>query len=153
MWGEKLPPYFTDNEFRRISKILNSFSRDIDYITTINGVPNCMVIDKETESNKIKPKDGFVGLGGGVVKPIGLANVAKFKKYLDPSIKVIGCGGLSTGEDVFQYILAGADAVEIATQFLIEGENCFRRITEELRDITVKKGYTELSQFHGKLKT
>jgi len=81
-----------------------------------------------------------------------LANVAKFKKYLDKSIQVIGCGGVSTGEDVFQYILAGADAVEIATQFLIEGEDCFKRITEELIYIMKKKGYTKLSQFHGKLK-
>nr|QBK92190.1 MAG: dihydroorotate dehydrogenase [Pithovirus LCPAC304] len=148
--GVKLPPYFDDCSFQSVADIINDFE-ELDYITTINGVPNCLVIDTKTEAPVIKPKNGHGGLGGGVTKPIGLANVATFRKYLDPRIKIIGCGGVCTGEDVFQYLLCGADAVEIGTQFLHEGVTCFERICVELQELMRGKGYHNITEFQGKL--
>lgn len=147
--GVKLPPYFEDFYFEQVASLINEFD-EIDYIVTINGVPNCLVIDTLTEQPSIKPKEGFGGVGGTMTKPIGLANVSKFRKYLDPRIKIIGCGGISTGEDVFQYILCGAHAVEVATQFLLEGEECFKRLIGELKDILKEKGYASIRDFRGK---
>ena len=148
--GVKLPPYFDEQSFQNVADIINQFE-ELDYITTINGVPNCLVVDTETEAPVIKPKNGHGGLGGGVTKPIGLANVATFRRYLDPRIKIIGCGGVCTGDDVFQYLLCGADAVEIGTQFLNEGVTCFERVTEELQGIMRGKGYHNIAEFQGKL--
>lgn len=148
--GVKLPPYFDEKSFMEVSSLLNEFS-DLDYITTINGVPNCLVVDTYTEDPVIKPKEGYGGVGGSITKPIGLANVSKFRKYLDSRIKIIGCGGICTGEDAFQYLLCGADAVETATQFLHEGESCFDRILKELQQIMREKEYENLKTFRGKL--
>lgn len=148
--GVKLPPYFDRSDIFKVAEIINSFE-EIDYVTTINGVPNCLIVDTESEEAVIKPKKGFGGVGGGISKPIGLSNVAKLRENLRENISIIGCGGVCTGEDVFQYILCGADAVEIATQFLYEGEKCFDRISAELKKLMKSKGYTHINQFKGKI--
>lgn len=149
--GVKLPPYFDDCDFQRISRLINTFSGELDYITTINGIPNCLVVDTATEAPMIKPKCGFGGMGGTITKPVGLANVHKLQEYLHESIDIVGCGGVKTGEDVFHYLLCGASAVEIATQFLIEGIDCFERILNELKVIMKDKGYHNITEFRGKL--
>jgi len=61
-------------------------------------------------------------------------------------------GGIKNGKDVFEYILAGAEAVQVGTQFEIEGVKCFKRINNELKVIMKKKGYASLNKYRGKLK-
>ena len=55
----------------------------------------------------------FGGLSGPAIKPIALANVHKIYKTV--SIPIIGIGGISTAEDVIEFILAGADLVQVGT--------------------------------------
>lgn len=148
--GLKLPPYFDFSHFYEISKIINDFP--IKFITCINSVGNTLVIDAETESAIIKPKGGFGGLCGDYIKPIGLANVRAFRQLLPQSIDIIGVGGISTGTDAFEYLLAGASAVQIATCYEKEGIECFSRISNELANLMAKKGYQNINEVKGKLK-
>ena len=55
----------------------------------------------------------FGGLSGPAIKPVAIANVHKI--YQSVSIPVIGIGGISSYEDVIEFILAGASLVEIGT--------------------------------------
>eukprot|EP00439_Symbiodinium_sp_Y106_P051784 s1328_g6.t3 len=58
----------------------------------------------------------------------------EFRERLDASIDIVGCGGVSTGEDAFAHILCGATAVQdVATQHRVEGAGCFARIAAELQ--------------------
>lgn len=148
--GVKLPPYFDVKSFETVCGMFNKFVGEIDYVTTINGVPGGLIIDTETEDSVIKPKGGFGGLGGTITKPVGLANVAQLRRRLDEKIEIIGCGGVKSGKDVFDYLLCGAKAVEIATQVLIEGLDCFERIINELKVLMDRKGYNDLEDFRGK---
>jgi dihydroorotate dehydrogenase (fumarate) len=68
-------------------------------------------------------------------------------------IDVIGCGGVKTGRDVFEHILAGASAVQVGTSLYKNGPDHFNTILAELEDIMRKKRYIYLSDFRGKLKT
>jgi len=154
--GLKLPPYFEFCQFDAITNILTPYSNIIHFIHCINSVPNGLVIDVETESPVIKPKDGFGGLGGTIIKPIALANVRAFyTRFLDKglNIDIIGSGGVSTGMDVFEFILAGAEMVSVGSQLMIEGIVCFEHILEELEEIMSVKGYSKLTDFRGKLKS
>ena len=151
--GLKLPPYFDLHWYPQITNIIKKFN--VHYITCINSIGNGLLVDSETESTVIKPKGGMGGIGGQYIKPIGLSNVRNF--YLEfqkqnLKIDVIGCGGIETGEDIFEYILCGASAVQIGTQFYREGIKCFPRLQQELKDIMSKKGYRCLDDFKGKLK-
>ena len=92
-------------------------------------------------------------IGGDYIKPTALANVRIFSQLLRPSIAVIGCGGVKSGSDAFEHILCGATAVQIGTQLMKEGTDCFARIATELQQIMQQKGYTNINDFKGKLKT
>ena len=150
--GIKLAPYFDGPHYDAAAAIINKHKSRIAYVVTMNTIGNCLVVDTDTESALISPKGGFGGIGGGFTKPIALANVYQLRQRLDPSIGLVGVGGVRTGEDAFQLILCGADAVQTATTHWLEGPACFDRIASELSAIMVKKGYNSISEFKGKMK-
>jgi len=123
--GVKLPPYFDFVHFEEVAKILNKHK--VKFVSCINSVGNTLFIDPDKEQPVIKPKGGFGGLGGTYVKPIALANVRRFYELLDKDIDVIGVGGICSGKDVFEFILAGAKAVQLATVFAQEKHSCFQQ--------------------------
>ncbi|ROS01427.1 dihydroorotate dehydrogenase (fumarate) [Sinobacterium caligoides] len=148
--GIKLAPYFDMSHFDSMAEILNRFP--IAFISTINSIGNTLIIDPQTERAVIKPKGGFGGLCGQYVKPIGLANVHAFRQRLRDDIDIVGVGGIYNGTDAFEYALAGASAVQVATSFQQQGEGCFQRINDELAALLEAKGYASIKEVIGQLK-
>ena len=66
-------------------------------------------------------------------------------------IQIIGVGGIFSGEDVFEHILAGASAVQVGSAYLKEGAGVFKRINEELDIFLGNKGYKNINEFKGKV--
>ncbi|MBK8444689.1 MAG: dihydroorotate oxidase [Sphingobacteriales bacterium] len=148
--GLKLPPYFDMPDFVRYAELFSRY--DIHFITSINSIPNGLIVDIESESVTIKPKNGLGGLGGAYIKPTTLANVRRFYELMPPQVAIIGCGGIENGTDVFEHILCGAAAVQIGTQLMKEGTAVFARLEKELSDCMERKGYRCIDDFKGKLK-
>ena len=151
--GVKLPPYFEISHFKIVGEILNKYP--IDFITCINSIGNGLIINHLSETTTIKPKKGCGGIGGSYIKPTGLSNVWNFYnvfKELNSTIKIIGCGGITSGVDAFEYILCGADLLQIGTQFYKDGGECFSRINSELKNLMKYKNYKNIDEFKGKLK-
>lgn len=146
--GIKLPPYFDIVHFDQAAACFNQYP--LAFINCINSIGNGLVI--EDEQVVIKPKQGFGGLGGDYIKPTALANVHAFYQRLNPSISIIGTGGVRTGRDVFEHILCGASMVQVGTALQKEGPAIFERLTKELHAIMAEKGYTSLEDFKGKLR-
>ncbi|MDO4432078.1 MAG: dihydroorotate oxidase [Aerococcaceae bacterium] len=145
--GVKLPPYFDLSHFDQMAMILNRYP--LAFVNTVNSIGNALYIEDETVT--IRPKNGFGGLGGAYIKPTALANVHAFYQRLNPSIAIIGTGGVLTGRDVFEHILCGASMVQVGTTLQQQGTAVFERLTQELHDIMAQKGYTSLDDFRGKL--
>lgn len=145
--GVKLPPYFDIVHFDQAAAVFNKFP--LTFVNCINSIGNGLVIDDETVV--IKPKNGFGGIGGDYVKPTALANVHAFYQRLNPSIQIIGTGGVKTGRDAFEHILCGASMVQLGTILHQEGPAVFERITNELKAIMDEKGYKSIEDFRGKL--
>ncbi len=148
--GVKLPPYFDIAHFDQIAAILNDYP--LAYVIAINSVGNGLVIDPETDTVMIKPKDGFGGLGGKQIKATALANVRALRQRLHPQIKIIATGGVTNGRDAYDHLLCGADLVSVGSQLGIEGPTVFARLEKELEEIFADKGITDLRQVRGKLK-
>lgn len=148
--GFKLPPYFDPVHTQMMADILGKYP--VDFITCINSVGNTLIIDPETEQPLIAPKGGLWGLGGDYIKPVALANVRMFYKLLGDKVKIIGCGGIKNGVDVFEHLLAGASLVQLGTVFAREGSGCFERIEKEFREYAQKKGYKNIEEIIGNLK-
>lgn len=149
--GVKLPPYFDMAHFDQMAEILNKFP--LTYVNSINSIGNGLYIDPESDQVVIRPKEGFGGIGGEYVKPTSLANVRAFATRLKPEIKIIGTGGILTGQDAYEHLLCGATMLQIGTQLQKEGPAIFERIAQELEAIMKKKGYQSIADFRGKVKT
>lgn len=148
--GIKLPAYFDFSHYDAIAELINN--HNVAFVTCINSIGNTLVIDPDKQQPLIKPKNGFGGLGGAMIKPIGLANVNALRQRLRSDIQIIGVGGIESGCHVFEYLLAGADAVQIGTCFQEQGSACFTVINHELIEILSDKGYQSINQAKGQLR-
>ncbi len=148
--GVKLPPYFDPAHHEAIGKVLGRCG--VDFLNMINSVGNGLVVDPERETVVIKPKGGFGGLGGRLIKPVALANVRAFYKFWGGKIPIIGTGGIVEGIDVFEHFLCGASAVQIGTVLVEEGLGVFGRLEAELTAVLTRKGYRSILECRGRLK-
>jgi len=147
--GLKLPPYFDPVHWDQAAAIIGKYP--VSFLSCINSVGNTLLVDGETERPLIRPKGGFGGLGGDYIKPVALANVRAFSERLGQKMDIIGVGGIKSGMDAFEFLICGASAVQIGTQFMKEGADCFSRIDRELAEILEKKGYESIADAKGKL--
>ena len=81
-----------------------------DALCLINTVQG-MAIDVRTRRPVLSTV--FGGLSGPAIKPIALRMVYQVASAVD--VPVVGCGGIRTGEDAIEFIMAGATAVEVGT--------------------------------------
>lgn len=148
--GVKLPPYFDPAHHEKMARVIERVG--VEFLSLINSVGNGLVVDPERESVAIKPKGGFGGLGGAMIKPVALANVRAFWKLFQGRIPIIGVGGIVNGTDAFEHLLCGASAVQIGTVLVEEGTGAFERLEQELSAVLSRKGYTSPAACRGKLK-
>jgi dihydroorotate dehydrogenase (NAD+) catalytic subunit len=81
-----------------------------DAISLVNTFV-AMAIDTETRRPRIA--NVIAGLSGPAIKPIALRMVYDASKAV--KIPILGIGGISTAEDIIEFMLAGATAVQIGT--------------------------------------
>ena len=116
-----------------------------DAISAINTVIG-MSIDISSRKSNLATK--FGGLSGPAIKPIGIANVHKLSSAIQ--IPVIGIGGITSAEDVVEYLLAGATAVQIGTaNFRDPGIGV--KIIAEVDAYCDSNGYYDMSELTGAL--
>ena len=148
--GVKLPPYFDPAHQQRMSRVLAGVG--VDFLSLINSIGNGLVVDPSCDSVVIKPKGGFGGLGGPIIKAVALANVRAFWKLFDGRMPIIGTGGVATGADAYEHFLCGASAVQVGTALVEQGVGVFDRLAGELEDVLGKKGYLSPQACRGTLK-
>lgn len=98
-----------------------------------------------------KPKLGNLmgGLSGPSLKPITLRMAYQCAKVVE--IPVIGCGGISTVEDVVEYLIAGASAVQVGTATFIN-PTAMPQIIRDLESYMTRHGIADLSRLIGSVR-
>lgn len=135
----KLSPNVTD--IVAIAKACEDAGADgISLINTMLG----MRIDLRTRKPVIANKMG--GFSGKAIFPVALRMVYQVAHAV--KIPVIGMGGVSCAEDVIEMMLAGAVAVEVGAQNLIDPYAC-KRIIEDLTRVMKKYGIKNLNDIIG----
>lgn len=115
-----------------------------DGIVAINTV-KAMAINAELGRPVLSNTIG--GYSGPAIKPIGLRCVYEIKGAIN--IPIIGVGGITSGKDVIEYIMAGASAVQIGTGVYLRGEKVFKEICDEIITFMQKHGYNSLEEMIG----
>ncbi|WP_167009023.1 dihydroorotate dehydrogenase [Mumia sp. ZJ430] len=115
-----------------------------DGVTVINTLLG-IAMDPDT----LKPRLGGVtgGLSGPAVRPVAIRAVWQIRKAL-PDLPIIGVGGIRTGFDALEFVLAGADAVQVGT-IIFHDPTAPLRIVGELRDELAQRGISTLDEVRG----
>ncbi len=116
-----------------------------DAITAINTYGPGMAINAETGKPVLTNK--FGGLSGPAMKPIALRCV--YELYEEVKIPIIGTGGIQTGKDMAEMLMAGASACGIGTAIMDRGIEAFSEICRELEEFMDKNGHSKATDLIG----
>ena len=111
-FGVKLSPY--SDPFLLADVAAAAASAGAGYVVASNTFPNALAVRPD---GRPVLTAGLAGLSGPAMKPVGQGQVAQFRAALPAGVGVIGVGGITTGQDVLDYLAAGACAVQAATVF------------------------------------
>jgi len=123
------------------SSVINAGADGIAMINTVLG----MVINTETMRPHLGGKTG--GLSGPAIKPIAVRAIYQVREAL-PTVSILGMGGVASGRDAFEMILAGASGVSVGTASFGDPSAVYR-IQNELKDILISKGFSSVKDAVG----
>lgn len=118
-----------------------------DGIVAINTLGPCLAIDIETAMPMLGSANGYGWLSGTAIKTLALRCVAEVARSV--KIPVIGVGGISTGRDAIEFIMAGASAVQVLTAAMIRGYKVYGVIADEMVKFMQAKGYSSINDIKG----
>jgi dihydroorotate dehydrogenase (NAD+) catalytic subunit len=130
----KLSPDVTDI-VEIASAVINAGVDGLALINTLLG----MVIDTNSMRPKLAGKTG--GLSGPAIRPVAVRAIYQVHQAF-PNTPIVGMGGVATGRDAFELILAGASAVSVGTA-TFGNPNAAMQIKEELSQLLTKNGFSD----------
>lgn len=118
-----------------------------DGFTVINTVGPGMAIDLRSRMPILANRVG--GLSGRAIKPLAVKAVADVYAATSGKLPIIGTGGITTGEDAIEVMLAGASLVGIGTAVWERGMDVFAKVADEMRLWCESEGVKSLSEIIG----
>ncbi len=114
-------------------EVVNAGADGLALINTVLG----MVIDVNTMRPKLAQKTG--GLSGPAIRPIAVRAIYQVRAALQ-KVPIIGMGGVASGKDALELILAGANAVSVGTA-TFGNPGAAMQIKSELETALIERGF------------
>jgi len=119
-----------------------------DAVSLINTLPGMKI-----DINKRRPvlSQGFGGLSGPAVRPVGVACVYKVYRRLSEagmSAPIVGIGGIGCGSDALEYILAGASLVQVGTASFVRPRAAAETVAG-IAEICARQGVKRVTELVG----
>ena len=139
----KISPDINFNQIKEMSKILIKYKVD------------ALIVSNTTDQNRDKlinhQKFQKGGLSGKPLCDLSNNLINTFFKNLNGEVKIIGVGGVNSGETAFKKFLSGANFVQLYTGMVFRGPSIAIKISEELKKILREKNIKRYSDIIGKL--
>ena len=135
----KVSPDINEDQVNQISEIL------LKYEIKAIIVSNTSEATRDKLSNIQRHQKG--GLSGKPIEEKSNILINKFYKLLKGKIKIIGVGGVDTGQAAYDKFIAGADFVQLYTGMVFKGPNIAGIIKKDLKELLIRDGvknYTEI---------
>jgi len=137
----KISPDIDENQINLISEIL------------LENEIKMIIISNTSESSRSYLKNIQKHQKGGLSgKPIEIKSnilINKFYKLLNGKIKIIGVGGVDSGQAAYDKFLAGADFIQLYTGMVFKGPNIAGIIKKDLKDLLLRDGVENYSEIVG----
>ncbi|MDA9172613.1 quinone-dependent dihydroorotate dehydrogenase [Candidatus Pelagibacter sp.] len=135
----KVSPDISEDQVNQITEIL--LENEINLVI----VSNTSDATRDKLSNIQRHQKG--GLSGKPIKEKSNILINKFYKLLKGKIKIIGVGGVDSGQAAYDKFIAGADFVQLYTGMVFKGPNIAGIIKKDLKELLIRDGvknYTEI---------
>ena len=137
----KVSPDINDNQVNYISEIL------------LENEIKAIIISNTSESSRDLLNDiqrhQKGGLSGKPIEKKSNILINKFYKLLKGKIKIIGVGGVDSGQAAYDKFLAGADFVQLYTGMVFKGPNIVGIIKKDLKDLLIRDGVKNFTEIIG----
>jgi dihydroorotate dehydrogenase subfamily 1 len=119
----------------------------VDGFACINSFGPTLSIDIEKIESPLGSDDGMGWLSGPAIKPIALQAVYEVSQATHKP--VIGIGGIATGKDVIEFMMAGASLVGLCTAAILQGPYVYGTIAEQAAQWLEEHGYSDINEIKG----
>ena len=136
----KLTPDVT-NIVEIAAAVLDAGADGVALINTVLG----MVIDIDSMRPKLAGKTG--GLSGPAIRPVAVRAIFQVREAF-PNIPIIGMGGVASGRDALELVLAGANAVSVGTA-TFGNPKAVIKVKDELENLLINRGFTNFTEAVG----
>lgn len=145
----KIPVFakLTPNVVRIADVAIACVRAGADGLTAINTVGPGMAIDLKSRMPILAAHKG--GVSGPGIKPIAVRCIAEVYEATEGKVPIIGMGGVYTGEDALELMLAGASLVGIGTAVASRGMDVFRTVCDEMQLWCTNEGVWEIGDMVG----
>ncbi len=116
-----------------------------DFITIANSVRSFAGVDIKTGLPKLAAYGGY---SGPAIKPITQRHVSEVARAV--KIPISACGGISSWEDIVEYMMLGATTVQICTSIMWNGYGYFQTLLKGLSSYMKEEGVDSLDTIRGK---
>jgi len=116
-------------------------------LTMINTLGHGMVIDAIARRPVLR--NNFGGISGPCIKPLAIKLIHDVYQVVD--IPILGTGGISTGLDAIEMMMAGASAVAVGSAVYDQGLDVFKSIRAEMEAFMETHGYADYPDLIGVL--
>ena len=137
----KISPDIDENEINVISKILLE--------NQINAIIISNTSDSSRELLNDIQKHQKGGLSGKPIQKKSNILISKFFKLLKGKIKIIGVGGVDSGQAAYEKFLSGADYVQLYTGMVFKGPNIAGIIKKDLKELLIRDGVKNITEIVG----
>ena len=137
----KISPDINDKEIDEITQIILKFNIPAVIISNTS--------DRSRDSLKNINKLEKGGLSGKPIEKQSNMIINKFFKNFEKKVKIIGVGGVDSGESAYEKILNGASLVQLYTGMVYNGPRIANKICNDLNNLLKKQGVTNISEIVG----
>lgn len=116
-----------------------------DAIAAINTLGPGMLIDIRARAPILANQVG--GVSGPAIRPVAVRCVYELSRAV--SVPILGLGGVSTGEDAVEMIMAGATAVGVGSAYYYRGIDALRLMAEEMAAFMAAEGLARVAEMRG----
>eukprot|EP00163_Fabomonas_tropica_P008200 TRINITY_DN1780_c0_g2_i2.p1 TRINITY_DN1780_c0_g2~~TRINITY_DN1780_c0_g2_i2.p1 ORF type:complete len:414 (+),score=70.39 TRINITY_DN1780_c0_g2_i2:181-1422(+) len=136
----KIAPDLSDDEAKDIANVAREYG--IDGLIVSNTT-----LSRDGLTSEAKSETG--GMSGRPLMDASTKLLRTLYQHTRGEITIIGVGGISSGEDAYRKIRAGASAVQVYTGLVYQGPGLVRRIKDDLAAQLAKDGFKHVSEAVG----
>ena len=137
----KISPDIDENQINLISEIL--LENEINAII----ISNTSELSRDLLSDIQRHQKG--GLSGKPIERKSNILINKFYKLLKGKIKIIGVGGVDSGQAAYDKFLSGADFIQLYTGMVFKGPNVASIIKKDLKELLIRDGVKNFTEIVG----